>query len=153
MDEVLTLCDELALDKLYPASMPRDDPVRQMVSLLGIVTTGGIVLYLLTATVSYYLIFDHNLMKHKRFLKNQVRLEIQTALYNIPFMSLMTCPLFLLEVRNPRLAVVDSKLAYPQLAADVSRLSFVHRSEVTAACTTRSRTTAGRTSFSPLPCS
>jgi lathosterol oxidase len=113
MDEVLTLCDEFALDKLYPASMPRDDPVRQMLSLLGIVTTGGIVLYLLTATVSYYLIFDHKLMKHKRFLKNQVRLEIQTALYNIPFMSLMTCPLFLLEVRNLRLAVVDNKLAYP----------------------------------------
>lgn len=98
MDVVLDVCDEWVLDGVYPASMPRDDVLRQFASLMLIVTTGGILLYLITATLSYYFIFNHDLMKHKRFLKNQVRLEIETALFNIPFMSLATCPLFLLEV-------------------------------------------------------
>ena len=106
---VLDFCDEHGLDRVYPEWMPRDDPMRQLASLLVIVTTGAFVLYLATATFSYYFIFDHRLMKHKRFLKNQVRLEIECALSNLPLMSLITCPLFLLEVCIAKAAAMQNR--------------------------------------------
>ena len=39
-------------------------------------------------------------MRHPRFLKNQVRLEIQTSLRAFPVMTLLTLPWFQAEVRG-----------------------------------------------------
>eukprot|EP00123_Amoebidium_parasiticum_P011881 comp20962_c0_seq1/m.28048 comp20962_c0_seq1/g.28048 ORF comp20962_c0_seq1/g.28048 comp20962_c0_seq1/m.28048 type:complete len:288 (-) comp20962_c0_seq1:620-1483(-) len=100
MDVILDVCDDLFLDKVYGNSIPRDDILRQSASLLFLVTLGGIALYLLTAAISYHFVFDKRVMEHKRFLKNQVWLEIKYACSQIPGMSLLTCPLFLLEVRG-----------------------------------------------------
>lgn len=102
MDVVLNVCDDFAFDAVYPEWLPRDNPMRQLASLLLVVTTGAYLLYFITAGLSYYFIFDHRLMKHKRFLKNQVKLEIQTACTNLPLMSLLTCPIFLAEVSARR---------------------------------------------------
>eukprot|EP00124_Ichthyophonus_hoferi_P003410 Ihof_evm5s293 gene=Ihof_evmTU5s293 len=100
MDDILWFCDEHFLDGVYGSAIPRDNIARQLTSLLVVVTAGGLGLYLLTAAFCYHFIFDKSLLKHKRVLKNQVWLEITYACKHIPGMSLLTCPLFLLEVRG-----------------------------------------------------
>jgi lathosterol oxidase len=53
-------------------------------SLFVVVTIGGWLFYLSAACFSYFVFFDHETMKHPRFLKNQVRLEIETAVSAVP---------------------------------------------------------------------
>lgn len=48
--------------------------------------------------MSYFFIFDKRMMKHPRFLKNQIRLEIQCSLKAFPGMTLLTLPFFQAEV-------------------------------------------------------
>ncbi|KAG8686938.1 c-5 sterol desaturase [Ceratobasidium sp. 423] len=85
---------------LLKSAWPRDYMPRQLISLLVITLVGSHILYFVFATLSYYLVFDHNMMKHPRFLKNQVKLEIQCALRAIYGMTLLTLPWFLGEVRG-----------------------------------------------------
>ena len=58
------------------------------------------VLYFLFAWMSYRFIFNHEMMRHPKFLKNQVKLEIQTSVRSFPGMMLLTLPIFLAEVRG-----------------------------------------------------
>lgn len=85
---------------VYPSHWAEDNIIRQYLSLMLIVTLGGYVLYLLPATLSYYFLFDRDLMKHPQFLKNQVRREIICASSSLPVMSLVSNCIFLLEVRG-----------------------------------------------------
>ncbi|EUC46079.1 hypothetical protein COCMIDRAFT_93800 [Bipolaris oryzae ATCC 44560] len=129
MDVALEILDPLILDKAYawalPASSPaftnsssatlsvagspltsqwpRDNIYRQIVSLLTITQIGATSLYLFFSALSYYLVFDRRLEYHPRFLKNQVRQEIRSSLFAIPFINLMTLPVFLAEVRGKSL--------------------------------------------------
>jgi lathosterol oxidase len=48
----------------------------------------------------YHTLFDKNLERHPRFLKNQIRLELKQGLTSIPVMSALTVPFFLAEVRG-----------------------------------------------------
>lgn len=101
MDLVLNVLDaNLLTPYVYPETWPEDDIIRQFISLLAVVNMGGYVLYLSIATLNFYFIFDHVLMKHPLFLKDQIRKEMGVALNSIPYMSLPTCVLFLLEVRG-----------------------------------------------------
>ena len=52
------------------------------------------------ATLSYYFVFDHSLMKHPQFLKNQVYREIMFTVQALPWISIPTVSLFLLELRG-----------------------------------------------------
>ena len=80
------------------SAWPRTYIPRQLLSL-SIVTLIGIhVLYFLFAGLSYYFIFDHEMMKHPRFLKNQIRGEILCSLKAFPGMTLLTLPFFQSEV-------------------------------------------------------
>lgn len=73
---------------------------RQIISL-GVFTFIGIhILYFLFAWLSYYFIFNHEMMKHPRFLKNQVRLEIIASVKAFPGMIALTLPWFVGEVRG-----------------------------------------------------
>ncbi|KAG8723918.1 c-5 sterol desaturase [Ceratobasidium sp. 428] len=90
----------LASPAATPSAWPRDYIPRQLLSLSVITLIGIHVLYFVFAALSYYLIFDHDMMKHPRFLKNQVKLEIQCALQAFPGMTLLTLPWFLGEVRG-----------------------------------------------------
>lgn len=73
MDVVLHYADKYLLtDHVYPTSWPEDDIWRQFLSLMGVVVFGGATLYLVCATLNYYFVFDHKLMKHPHFLPNQV---------------------------------------------------------------------------------
>ncbi|KAI8090952.1 uncharacterized protein B0P05DRAFT_634647 [Gilbertella persicaria] len=113
MDTVLYYCDEYLFDglyaKLFPSytrhvagklisSWPRDDVWRASLSLFLITSFFGWILYFVTATLSYYFVFDHSYKNHPKFLKNQVRMEIECATNAIPWMTLLTLPWFLGEV-------------------------------------------------------
>nr|AER36156.1 delta7-sterol-C-5-desaturase [Flammulina velutipes] len=120
MDVVLNIADDYVLDKVWsyivplttnathwePASnttltvsaWPRDYIPRQLVSLCTITLIGIHILYFAFAYASYKWIFNHDMMRHPRFLKNQVRLEIMTSLKAFPGMMLLTLPWFQAEV-------------------------------------------------------
>lgn len=129
MDVALEFLDPLVLDKAYawvlpssdfslnnssysnlsaantaPASQwPRDNIYRQILSILVITQLGATSLYLVFSALSYYLVFDRRLEYHPRFLQNQVRQEIKSSLSAIPFINILTLPVFLAEVRGKSL--------------------------------------------------
>lgn len=76
MDLVLNVADEHVLSPyLYPASWPEDWWPRQVLSLLLIVNVSGYLLYFTLATLSYVLVYDHRLLRHRRILPQQVRMR------------------------------------------------------------------------------
>jgi lathosterol oxidase len=81
-----------------PSAWPRSYIPRQLISISVITTIGIHLLYFLFATLSYYLIFDKRMMRHPRFLKNQIRQEIMCSLRAFPGMTALTLPFFQLEV-------------------------------------------------------
>lgn len=80
------------------SAWPRTYIPRQLLSLSIITLIGIHVLYFLFAALSYYFIFNHEMMKHPRFLKNQIRKEILCSLKAFPGMTLLTLPFFQAEV-------------------------------------------------------
>ncbi|KAK7438046.1 c-5 sterol desaturase [Stygiomarasmius scandens] len=82
------------------SAWPRDYIPRQIISLSVLTLIGIHLLYFIFAWTSYTFIFNHDMMKHPRFLKNQVRLEIQSSLKAFPVITLLTLPWFLGEVRG-----------------------------------------------------
>ncbi len=82
------------------SAWPRDYIPRQLISLSVITLIGIVFLYFVFAGLSYRYIFNHDMMSHPRFLKNQVKLEIQCSLRAFPTMTLLTLPWFQAEVRG-----------------------------------------------------
>ncbi|KAI0291901.1 hypothetical protein B0F90DRAFT_1647881 [Multifurca ochricompacta] len=82
------------------SAWPRDYIPRQLLSLSVITLIGIVFLYFIFAGLSYKYIFNHEMMNHPRFLKNQVKLEIQCSLRAFPGMTLLTLPWFQAEVRG-----------------------------------------------------
>ena len=60
----------------------------------------GLLLYFLSATLSYYFVYDHRTMQHPKFLRNQIPLEIKQALEAMPIMAALTAPFFVAEVKG-----------------------------------------------------
>ncbi|OJA17368.1 hypothetical protein AZE42_03891 [Rhizopogon vesiculosus] len=127
MDLVLHLADDYLLDKVWArllplnhyiasspyvassnftsisytplqSAWPRDYVPRQIISLTVITLFGIHCLYFLFAWLSYKFIFNHDMMRHPRFLENQVKQEIQSSLRAFPTMTLLTLPWFQAEV-------------------------------------------------------
>lgn len=82
----------------YVSAWPRTYILRQIASLSVITLVGIHILYFLFAGLSYYYIFNHDMMRHPRFLKNQVKLEIQSSLKAFPAITILTLPFFQAEV-------------------------------------------------------
>ncbi|SPO27582.1 probable sterol delta 5,6-desaturase [Ustilago trichophora] len=82
------------------SALPRDNIVRQTVSLLVLTYIGILVLYFTFASLSYKYIFNKEMEKHPRFLKNQVRLEIESSMRAFLPLDFLTIPWFVLEVRG-----------------------------------------------------
>lgn len=82
------------------SAWPREYLPRQFISLTAITLIGIHVLYFLIAGLSYKYIFNHEMMKHPKFLKDQVRLEITSSLKAFPGMTMLTLPWFLAEVQG-----------------------------------------------------
>jgi lathosterol oxidase len=80
------------------SAWPRDYIPRQLLSLFVITSIGITLLYFLFAGLSYKFIFNHDMMRHPRFLKNQIKMEIQSSLRAFPGMILLTLPWFQAEV-------------------------------------------------------
>jgi len=101
MDVALWFCDKnFFTPYVYPTWLEEENIWRQFVSLNIIVDAGGALLYLLTASLSYYLIYDKRLLAHPQVLENQIQKEITYTLKSIPTMGFLTSILFLLEVRG-----------------------------------------------------
>lgn len=80
MDLVLSAADRYVFTPyVYPATWPEDNFFRQTLSLLIVTNLGAYILYFVFATLSYYFIFDHSLMKHPQFLKVSDFLPILTT--------------------------------------------------------------------------
>ncbi|CBQ74000.1 probable sterol delta 5,6-desaturase [Sporisorium reilianum SRZ2] len=84
----------------HVSALPRDNIVRQTVSLFVLTYIGILVLYFSFAGLSYKYIFNKEMEKHPRFLKNQVRLEIESSMRAFLPLDVMTVPWFVLEVRG-----------------------------------------------------
>jgi len=102
MDELLPVVDSYMLDPVYSLIdspyLAKGTVARDCVGIWVIISIGGAINYLLFATLSYLLIFDKSQEKDRRFLKHQKLKEIGVALSSIPFMGVITTPLFLGEV-------------------------------------------------------
>ncbi|KAG0326068.1 c-5 sterol desaturase [Podila humilis] len=81
-------------------TLGQDHILRQTLSLFVLTLIGAHVMYFLFASTSYYLVFDQNHTKHPKYLKNQVKLEIEMSLKALPGIAVMTTPWFLGEVRG-----------------------------------------------------
>lgn len=95
------------------SAWPRDYIPRQLLSLLVLTLIGIHLLYFSIAGLSYRFIFNHEMMKHPKFLKNQVKLEIQSSLRAFPMMTVYTIPWFVGECRG-----------YSKLYTDVSEYGW-----------------------------
>ncbi|KAK0291741.1 c-5 sterol desaturase [Friedmanniomyces endolithicus] len=78
----------------------RDNVYRQLLSLYLITCILGTAIYFFFATLSYLFVFDKATFNHPKYLKNQIRLEIQQTLRSIPLMAILTVPVFVAEVRG-----------------------------------------------------
>ncbi|KAI9000510.1 hypothetical protein BD414DRAFT_471855 [Trametes punicea] len=94
------LTSPLVASETLASAWPRDYLPRQIISLFVLTLIGIHVLYFVFAGLSYKFIFNHEMMKHPRFLKDQVKLEIQASLRAFPVMTIFTLPWFLAEVRG-----------------------------------------------------
>ncbi|KAJ5519026.1 Fatty acid hydroxylase [Penicillium expansum] len=78
----------------------RDDIARQALSLYVITWLFAMIMYLLGSLLLYHTLFDKRLLKHPRFLQEQIKLEINQGVSAIPVMTLLTVPFFLAEIRG-----------------------------------------------------
>ncbi|EGS22426.1 uncharacterized protein CTHT_0019590 [Thermochaetoides thermophila DSM 1495] len=87
----------------FGSAWPRDNILRQCISLFIITQIGATALYFVFSALSYYFVFDRRLEYHPKFLKNQVRQEIVSSMWAVPFINILTLPFFLAEVRGKSL--------------------------------------------------
>ncbi|KAF9988570.1 c-5 sterol desaturase [Mortierella antarctica] len=90
-----SLATNLTLDTLAA-----DNMLRQSISLIWLTYIGALLMYFSMAGSSYFLVFDQNHTKHPKYLKNQVKLEIQMSMKALPGIAVCTLPWFLGEVRG-----------------------------------------------------
>ncbi|KAF8553956.1 C5-sterol desaturase [Imleria badia] len=122
MDLVLYIADEYLLDSVWARLVPLNDPLadhsflvssiplqpqsawardyipRQLLSLIVVTMIGIHLLYFIFAGLSFQFIFNHEMMRHPRFLKNQIKSEILSSVKAFPGMTLLTLPWFQAEV-------------------------------------------------------
>uniref|UniRef100_A0AAQ4QS17 Fatty acid hydroxylase domain-containing protein n=1 Tax=Gasterosteus aculeatus aculeatus TaxID=481459 RepID=A0AAQ4QS17_GASAC len=101
MDHVLDIADSYIFTPyVYPASWPEHGALRQILSLWLLTNLGAVLIYLGLGALSFCYVFDHKLMKHPQFIKNQVRKEIKLSTTSIFWMSFPTVALFFLEIHG-----------------------------------------------------
>ena len=139
MDLVLHIADEYLLDSVWARLVPLHDPLvdhpflasnattipqsawprdhlpRQLLSLIVVTMIGIHLLYFIFAALSFQFIFNHDMMRHPRFLKSQIKSEILSSLKAFPGMTLLTLPWFQAEV-----------MGYSRLYDDVSEYGWFY---------------------------
>ncbi|EAW08607.1 sterol desaturase family protein [Aspergillus clavatus NRRL 1] len=84
----------------YMSAWPRNNLYRQFLSFFLIVWIFGIIVYFISATLSYILIWDKTTVRHPKFLKNQIPMEIAQTMRSMPIMSFLTAPFLVAEARG-----------------------------------------------------
>ncbi|PYH77746.1 sterol delta 5,6-desaturase ERG3 [Aspergillus uvarum CBS 121591] len=82
------------------SAWPRNNIYRQFLSFFLIVWIFGLIVYFICATLSYIFIWDKTTVRHPKFLKNQIPMEIAQTMQSMPVMSLLTAPFLVAEVRG-----------------------------------------------------
>lgn len=95
---VISLSSHPSVDVSAVSAWPREYIPRQLISLVTLTTIGIYTLYFVFAGISYYFFFNHDMMKHPRFIKGQVKMEIHHSLMALPGITLLTLPWFQAEV-------------------------------------------------------
>jgi len=98
-DLILYYTDLVLEPTLYGEWFP-EGVLRECVSFFLSAWIGGTILYLGAAGFSYHFLYDKEILKDPRMLPNQVNLEIRYALWSIPYMALLTVPIFVAEVHG-----------------------------------------------------
>lgn len=140
MEYLLNAADDFVLDKVYAAlfpsplatnatdallsSLPRDNDFRINLSFFIIVSLGGWAFYFIFASLSYFLFYDKEQMKHPRFLKDQIKLEIISATSAVPGFTILTCPIFWAEVKGYS-KLYDNPAEYGYIYLVVSAVMFL----------------------------
>lgn len=129
MDVILETADSYFLDDVYDviskydlicnSYLHRDSIFRQILSIYAITIIGGLILYFTFASLSYFLVFDHQLMKHPKYLKGQVWMEIKMSLKSFPWLALLTLPWFVGEVRGWSMLYKTNKYGYGYILLSV----------------------------------
>ncbi|KAL4782756.1 hypothetical protein BJX76DRAFT_331926 [Aspergillus varians] len=84
----------------YLSAWPRNNIYRQFSSFFLIVWIFGFIVYFISATLSYIFVWDKTTVRHPKFLKNQIPMEIAQTMRSMPLMSLLTAPFLVAEVRG-----------------------------------------------------
>eukprot|EP01116_Phalansterium_solitarium_P008669 TRINITY_DN22619_c0_g1_i1.p1 TRINITY_DN22619_c0_g1~~TRINITY_DN22619_c0_g1_i1.p1 ORF type:complete len:264 (+),score=18.42 TRINITY_DN22619_c0_g1_i1:443-1234(+) len=104
MEDVLSTSDSLLFDAVYekylPGHLARDSVLRQWLSTTLIITVSGYAMYFLTSTLLFWSTFDRSLLKHPKYLKNQVSTEIGVSLRNMPLSSAMFAVVYVLHFQG-----------------------------------------------------
>ncbi|KAG0300843.1 c-5 sterol desaturase [Dissophora globulifera] len=104
LDTLTTLARNVAsstfASSLTLNTLPADNILRQILSLFVITYAGALFMYFSMAWPSYIFVFDKNHQKHPKYLKSQVKLEIQMSMKALPNIAVMTVPWLLGEVRG-----------------------------------------------------
>lgn len=101
MDLVLDKLDQHILTPyVYPETWSEDCLLRQGITMWFVLLVSAWIVYLTAATFGFYFMFDHSLMKHPKYLPDQVRKEITYAVVSLFFMSFPTLTCVLLEIRG-----------------------------------------------------
>ncbi|KAN0073584.1 hypothetical protein V8E55_012191 [Tylopilus felleus] len=102
------------------SAWPRDYIPRQLLSLTLLTLIGIHLIYFTFAGLSFQFLFNHELMRHPRFLKNQIRFEIQTSLTSFHTTTLLMLPWFQAEVMGySRLYDNVSEYGWPYFALSI----------------------------------
>lgn len=96
--DIASIYESSSPSEVLRSAWPRAYVPRQIISLSIITLIGIHILYFVFAYLSYRFIFNHEMMRHPRFIKNQVKLEIQCSLRAFPMMTMLTLPWFQAEV-------------------------------------------------------
>ncbi|KAI9927472.1 hypothetical protein MW887_003086 [Aspergillus wentii] len=78
----------------------RQSIVRQYLSAMAITMVLSTLFFFICGSICYYLYFDPAFKSHPKFLKNQVRQEIQESMLSILFVSIFTAPIFVAQFRG-----------------------------------------------------
>ncbi|XP_010778974.1 lathosterol oxidase-like isoform X2 [Notothenia coriiceps] len=128
MDHVLNIADSsIFTPYVYPASWSEEGALRQIVSLWLVTNLGAVLLFLGCGALNFYYVFDHKLMMHPLFLKNQVKQEIELSIISIFWMSFPTVAIFFWEVQgNSKLFdnISESSLGWPGVFLSIAGFLF-----------------------------
>jgi lathosterol oxidase len=84
----------------YLSAWNRDHTIRQLITIFTFTCFFAYFTYFLFGSLSYFFVFDKRTLNHPKFIKNQIWLEIQSALNALPTISFITTCIFFFEVRG-----------------------------------------------------